>query len=122
MGFLPIIITLTGFIGLFWLVVNQSFIAKKKAILLLQNSFFEGLEKSGRSIKKTSDLRQETLQLIEAEYQNAKSSLIPKNESIFEKEIKPIYQTLKITVSQYNKQISKKPYSFVAKGMRHKQL
>jgi len=122
MGYLPIIITLSCFIGLFWLVVNQSFIAKKKAILQLQQAFFDTLEKSGSPLKNTSSFDKDILQMIDSEYQKAKSNLSPKNESTFEKEMKPVYQALKITVSQYNKLISKKPYSFVAKGMGHKYL
>ncbi|MCH6199567.1 hypothetical protein MMU07_08255 [Aquiflexum sp. LQ15W] len=122
MGYLPIIITLSCFIGLFWLVVNQSFVAKKKAIMQLQQAFFEGLEKSGSPLKNTASFDKDTLQRIDSEYHKAKTNRSPKNESTFEKELKPVYQSLKITVNQYNNLIGKKPYSFVAKGMGHRYL
>jgi hypothetical protein len=122
MGYLPIIIMLAGFSGLFWLVVNQSILAKKKSILQLQQAFFDGLEKSGSLTKNNANLSKESLRLIDSEYQKVKSNLTSKTEPTFQTEIKPIYQSLKISVSQYNKLIDQKPYSFVAKGMGHKQI
>jgi hypothetical protein len=122
MGYLPIIITLAGFVGLFWLVVNQSILTKKKSILQLQRAFFDGLEKSGSLTKNNANLSKESLRIIDSEYQKVKSNLTAKTESTFQKEIKPVYHSLKITVSQYNKLIGQKPYSFVAKGMGHKPL
>lgn len=122
MGFLPIIITLAGFIGLFFLVVNQSIISKKKAILNIQGELLKGLEKFGFDLKKESGLTHQNFQMIDQEYQKAKSELNPQNQKSFEVSIKPEYQLLKITVSQYNKLIKKRPYSFVAKSMGHKHL
>jgi len=122
MGYLPIIITLAGFITLFFLVVNQSMVAKKKTVLQIQLAFFEGLEKLRFAHKKEVGLKSDTIKMIESEYNKAKSILSPKSESIFENEIRPVFQSLKVTISQYNKLIEKKPYSFVAKVMGHKHL
>ena len=122
MGYLPIIITLSCFIGLFFLVVNQSLIAKKKSILLIQQAFFDELEKLGIVHKKEVGLDAAILKKIEKEFAKAKDENSPKSKSTFETEVRPIIQSLKITVSQYNKLIGKKPYSFVAKVMGHKPL
>ncbi|MCL6260967.1 hypothetical protein M3O96_17820 [Aquiflexum sp. TKW24L] len=122
MGYLPIIITLSGFIGLFFLVVNQSMIAKKKAILQILQALFDSLGKSGSTPQNPIDLQAKTIHYIDGEYLRAKSTLNGKTQSSFEKEIRPVYQSLKVTISQYNKLIGKRPYSFVAKVMGHKPL
>jgi hypothetical protein len=122
MGYLPIIITLSGFIGLFFLVVNQSPIAKKKAILEILQSLYDGLGKTDSNLQNPTDLQADTLQRIDGEYLRAKATLNGNTQTPFEKEIRPIYQSLKVTIAQYNKLIDKKPYSFVAKLMGHKPL
>jgi hypothetical protein len=122
MGYLPIIITLSGFIGLFFLVVNQSMIAKKKAILQIQQALFEGFERLGFAHKREIGLHPEAFKTIEAQYQKAKSHEGSTNGPLFKNEIQPVFQSFKITISQYNKLITKKPYSFVAKLMGHKHL
>ena len=122
MGYLPIIITLSCFIGLFFLGVNQSLIAKKNSLLQIQQAFFNDLEKFGIVHKKEVGLDAAILKKIDEEFAKAKSENSPKGKSPFETEVRPIFQSLKITVSQYNKLIVKKPYSFVAKMMGHRHL
>ena len=122
MGYLPIIITLAGFVGLFFLVVNQSLIAKKKAILKIQQAFFESLKKMGFSHLGEVGLFPDSIKMMDTEYHKAKSEITLTGNATFENEIKPFFQSFKITISQYNKLIEKKPYSFVAKVMGYKHL
>lgn len=122
MGYLPIIITLSCFIGLFFLVVNQSLMAKKKSILQIQQAFFNELEKLETVHQKEVGLNPQIFKKIDEQYAKTKAENSRKSNSTFETEVRPIFHSLKITISQYNKLIEKKPYSFVAQVMGHRHL
>jgi hypothetical protein len=122
MGYIPLIIILAAVVTLFFLVVNNTINSKKKAIIQYQNSIIEGLSKLGNHLNATPSTDMKTFGLIEVEYQKTKANLGEKNQKTFDKEVKLPYQALKLTKSQYNKLISKKPYSFVAGLMGHKTI
>lgn len=122
MGYIPLIIILAAVVTLFFLTVNNTINSKKKAIIQYQNSIIEGFSKLGNHFNAAPSIDMKTFGQIEVEYQKTKANLGKKNQKTFDKEVKLPYQALKLTKSQYNKLIAKKPYSFVAALMGHKTI
>jgi hypothetical protein len=122
MGYIPLIIILAAVVTLFFMVVNNTINSKKKAIIQYQNSIIEGLSKLGNNFNATPSIDMKTFGMIEVEYRKTKANLDDKNQNTFDKEVRLPYQALKLTKSQYNKLIAKKPYSFVAGLMGHKTI
>lgn len=91
-------------------------------MLQFQDFLLEGLEKFGSNASTSPGLDNETLKTIETEYKKTKATIESKNLKKFEDLTKAPYQSLKLTISQYNKLIQQKPYSFVASLMGHKPI
>lgn len=122
MGYIPLIIILAAVVALFFMVVDNTLNSKKKAILQYQHLIFEGLSKFGTEVKAEPKIDPETFGLLEVEYKKTKSGLFEKNQTTFDTEVKVPLQQLKLTKSQYNKLIGKRPYSFVASLMGHRTI
>lgn len=123
MGFIPIFLTLGGFVFLFVMVVHQNFKQKKQ----LFESELKNISSTIRRIPKTGN----------ADYHLAKMINIKEAErllqSLSEEEKAGDVQKQTIDIRQklgevkrlrynYNKLIKTKPYSFVATLMRHHSL
>lgn len=122
MGFIPIILTMSGAILLFFMAVNQSFLAKKSMILKLQQGLLERLGNFGKEYAAMPDNTAVVLDHIDSGFQNLKNHFAGKEDVRFETEVKGPYRDLKVTIDQYNRLVKKKPYSFVAKLMGHKAI
>lgn len=122
MGYIPLLIILAAVVALFFMVVNHTLDSKKKTMLQYQNTIVEGLSKLGNQINANRNFGKIDFGLIETLYRKAKTNLSNENQNAFDKEVKLPYQSLKLTIAQYNKLVGKKPYSFVARLMGHKTI
>lgn len=122
MGYIPLILILAAVVVLFIMVVHTSIQSKKKSMLQFQDFLLEGLEKFGSKANTSPGLNNESLKIIETEYKKTKAAIESKNLKKFEDLTKAPYQSLKLNISQYNKLIQQKPYSFVASLMGHKPI
>jgi uncharacterized protein YpmS len=106
MGFIPIFLTLGGFIFLFIIVVSTSIKNKKRDF----EASFENLK---GSLHVTEDLRadRENLNYLENLY-------LQKKEEV-RREAKAALSQAKLHLFQYNRLLGKKPYSFVATLIGH---
>ncbi|SMD44199.1 hypothetical protein SAMN00777080_2817 [Aquiflexum balticum DSM 16537] len=122
MGYIPLILILAAVVVLFIMVVHTSIQSKKKSMLQFQDFLLNGLEKFGNKTKTAPELNKETLKIIETEYKKTKAAIASESLKEFESLTKTPYQSLKLTIAQYNKLIRQKPYSFVASLMGHKPI
>lgn len=122
MGYIPLILIIAAVVVLFIMVVHTSIQSKKKSMLQFQDFLLKGLEKFGSKTHTSPGLDDETLKIIEAEYRKTKAAIESENLKKFEEVLKTPYQSLKLTIAQYNKLIQQKPYSFVASLMGHKPI
>jgi hypothetical protein len=122
MGFIPIILTMGGAILLFFMAVHQSLIAKKNAILRLQAAVFEGFKVFGASYSLQPAISPTVVDQIDEGFRILKAKADAKNNAQFEAKVKIPYGDMKVTIDQYNRLVKKKPYSFVAKVMGHKDI
>lgn len=109
MGFIPIFVTLGGFIFLFIIVVSTSIKNKKK-------DFETSFDQFKASLDNREDLQanRENLSLLEKQY-------LEKNESD-RKLLKAELSQTKLYLFQYNRLLKKKPYSFVATLTGHQPI
>jgi hypothetical protein len=119
MGFIPIILTLSAAIILFFMAVNNSLKLKKSQIQEIQSEMIKGFSKfdSDFNISSGTDWDKVTEKYLELKKKHESGELTD-----FDKVFKKPFQQAKILKSQYNTLISKKPYSFVANMMGHKPL
>jgi hypothetical protein len=119
MGFIPIILTLSGAITLFFIAVHNSLKSKKTQILGLQADMIKAFSQLDldSKISAIGDWNSITKKYLELK-KKQESDPIPDFDETF---TKPFHQA-KILKSQYNSLISKKPYSFVALLMGHKTM
>lgn len=122
MGFIPIILTMSAAIFLFFMAVNNAIKTKLKQIIELQEIMIAGMTKINPAITVSPGINSSVLTGIEKEYQHVKEAISDDNRELFEYNIKSPYANLKLIISQYNKLIGKKPYSFVAKLMGHQKI
>lgn len=122
MGFIPIILTMSGAILLFFMAVNQSFLAKKNTILKLQQELLERFRALGKDLAEQPDIATPIPDQIDDGFHFLRSHLAGKEDARFEREVKAPYRDMKVTIDQYNRLVKKKPYSFVAKLMGHKAI
>lgn len=122
MGFIPIILTMSAAIFLFFMAVNNAIKTKLKQIIELQEIMIAGLTKINPAITIASGITSSALAGIEKEYQQVKGNISAENKDLFEKNIKSPYANLKLIISQHNKLIERKPYSFVAQLMGHQKI
>jgi len=109
MGFIPIFLTLGGFIFLFVIVVSTSIKNKKKEF---QMSFDQ--LKASLNTKENLDASRENLTRLENLY-------LKKNEEERKSHKAELSQT-KLHLFQYNRLLKKKPYSFVATLTGHQPI
>jgi hypothetical protein len=119
MGFIPIILTLSGAITLFFIAVHNSLKSKKTQILGLQAELIKAFTQldSDSKISAIVDWNSITKKYLELKKKQESDPISGFDETF----TKPLHQA-KILKSQYNKIISKKPYSYVALLMGHKSL
>lgn len=119
MGFIPIILTLSGAITLFFIAVHNSLKSKKTQIIGLQADMIKAFNQldADSKISAVADWNSITKKYLELK-KNQESDPISGFDEAF---TRPLHQA-KILKSQYNKLVSKKPYSFVALLMGHKSL
>jgi hypothetical protein len=122
MGYIPLILILAAVVVLFIMVVHTSIQSKKKSMLQFQEFLLKALEKFGNKTNTSPGLENETLKIIETEYKKTKAAIASESQKEFESLTKTPYQSLKLTIAQYNKLIRQKPYSFVASLMGHKPI
>lgn len=122
MGFIPIILTMSAAIFLFFMAVNNAIKTKLKQIIELQAMMIAGLTKINPAITISTGITSSALAGIEKEYQRVKRDISAENKDLFEKSIKSPYANLKLIISQHNKLIERKPYSFVAQLMGHQKI
>lgn len=116
MGFIPIILTVSAAIILFIMAVHNSMKSKKSQIEGLQLSMVEGIK---TLTKDFSNITLEDPKKLSETFQLAKNALEENQKEDFHVKVRMPYQKIKLIKAQYNKLISKKPYSFVAKMMGH---
>ncbi|MFC0261810.1 hypothetical protein [Fontibacter flavus] len=102
--------------------VNNAIKTKLKQIIELQEIMIAGMTKINPAISLSPRIDSSVLAGIEKEYQQVRSKISDENKDIFKNNIKSPYSNLKLVISQYNKLIRKKPYSFVAKLMGHQTI
>ncbi|GAB3646485.1 hypothetical protein GCM10028791_06770 [Echinicola sediminis] len=106
MGFIPILVTLGGFILLFFLVVNQSIKNKREQYKTALNTLSKNLNMNNSVSPSLKALEERFSTLSEANNTDIKSS-------------KALLGKAKLLRHQYNQLITTKPYSFVAKIAGH---
>lgn len=110
MGFIPILVTLGGFLLLFILVVNQSIKTKKEQYKAALSELAKTLNMENLSASPSvEELEQQLSGLSGPTDPRAKSSKI-------------LLGRAKLLRHQYNRLISTKPYSFVAKLAGHSSI
>lgn len=109
MGFIPIFLTLGGFIFLFIIVVSASIKNKKKAFEVS----FDQL-KATLGIREDLEANRDNLVHLENEYLQKKEP--------DRKQIKAELSQTKLYLFQYNRILKKKPYSFVATLTGHQPI
>ncbi|MGY6741144.1 MAG: hypothetical protein ACXIUQ_00300 [Cecembia sp.] len=119
MGFIPIILTVSAAIILFIMAVHNSMKSKKSQIEGLQLSMEEGIK---TLIKDLSNFKLEDPKKLSETFQLAKNALEEDQKEDFHVKVRMPYQKIKLIKAQYNKLISRKPYSFVAKMMGHEPI
>ncbi|WP_242617468.1 hypothetical protein [Cecembia calidifontis] len=97
--------------------VNNSLKSKKIQIQDNQFKMMEGLRAFSQSSISNEEIKQDRISKL---YQNVKKSIQEDQLDAFDKKVRKPYQQVKLLKSEYNRLISKKPYSFVAKIMGHK--
>lgn len=109
MGFIPIFLTLAGFIFLFFIVVSTSIKNKK-------NDFANSFDKLKASLTINEDLKanRENLTYLE--------NLYLQNKEVDRQAIKAELSQTKLYLFQYNRLLKKKPYSFVATLTGHQPI
>jgi hypothetical protein len=112
MGFIPIFITLGGFVFLFVMVVNQHFKGKKRAYFHLLNDLHQLLY-SGENPGEA----QASLKTLEQRFQALRQSGQLPAEHLHKAGF--LIKEAKLLRHQYQKLIGTKPYSFVAQVMGH---
>ena len=119
MGFIPIILTLSGAITLFFIAVHNSLKSKKTQIIGLQADMIKAFSQLDleNKISTIGDWNSITKKYLELK-KKQESDPIPGFDETFTK----LFHQAKILKSQYNNLIGKKPYSFVAQLMGHKSL
>ncbi|KEO72371.1 hypothetical protein [Anditalea andensis] len=101
MGFIPIFLTLGGFVFLFTIVVSTSIKNKRKAFDMSFDKLKESL-----SLKEDMIASRESLVRLENEYLSKKEAdRIPSKVALSQ---------TKLYLFQYNRLLKKRPYSFVA--------
>lgn len=116
MGFIPVVLTLSAAIILFFMAVNNSLKSKKIQIQEFQFQMLEGLKAFDLSFLPNQEIIPANISEI---YQKVKKNLQEDQFVAFDKKVRKPYQQVKLLKSQYNQLISKKPYSYVAKLMGH---
>jgi len=119
MGFIPIILTLSAAIILFFMAVNNYLKFKKTQIQGLHSEMIKSFSDfdSDLNISSLTDWDKVSEKYMELKKKQESDAL-----SDFDEKLKKPFQQAKILKSQYNSLISKKPYSFVANMMGHKPL
>jgi len=107
MGFIPILLTLSGFILLFILVVNQSIKTKKEQYKTTLTSLAQSVE---------MEVPDQNLSIETLEKQLANISSLNDQQIVT---AKALLGKAKLLRHQYNQLITSKPYSFVAKIAGH---
>jgi hypothetical protein len=119
MGFIPIILTLSAAIILFFMAVHNYLNLKKSQIQGLQSEMIKGFSGFDSDLKVSSVTDWDW---VAKKYLELKKKHALDPNADFDKTLKKPFQQAKILKSQYNKLISKKPYSFVAQVMGHKTM
>lgn len=114
MGFVPIFITLGGFVSLFALLVNYNMKAKKKRYMALLEELRELL---GHSPSVPLPLG---LMALEAQYQQMKIGAEIPSERL--EKIRLLLQDSKRERHHYQQLIQTKPYAFVARLFGHRSI
>lgn len=122
MGYIPLFLTLGGFVLLFLMVVNQSFVSKKKSLEKKLALVTEGLESIGQTPPPSVSLEREGIKALEKLYMETKATLTDEKRKTFEETIQRPFQYFKLERVQYNKLVEQKPYSFVAKLFGHTKI
>lgn len=107
MGFIPILLTLSGFILLFILVVNQSIKTKKEQYKTTLTSLAQSVE---------MEVPDQNLSVETLEKQLVNISSLSDQQIVT---AKALLGKAKLLRHQYNQLITSKPYSFVAKIAGH---
>jgi len=123
MGYIPIFLTLGGFVFLFVMVVHQNFKQKKQ----LFESALKNISATIRSIPKTSHADYPLPDVINIKKAERLLQSLSKEEKTGEvqnqtNDIRQKLGEIKSLRYNYNKLIETKPYSFVATLMRHHSL
>ncbi|MFD2036750.1 hypothetical protein ACFSKL_18240 [Belliella marina] len=111
MGFIPIILTLSGAIMLFLMVVYQSLQSKKKQFEIRCKETWSGMAKINPEILEATP----NFEKIQSTYKTIKSELRDDQLGLYNTEIKRPLQEAKLIRIHFNNLISKKPYSFVVR-------
>ena len=119
MGYIPLFLTLGGFVFLFLMVVHQSFLSKKKSMEKNLQLTVEGLKLMGKNFSKPVSLNADGLEALEKFYLETKASLEKEQSEKFDAIVKRHFQSFKLEKAQYNKLVEQKPYSFAAKLYGH---
>ncbi len=122
MGFIPIIVTMSGAIMLFFMVVNYHLKAKKSQIIQLKGDVISKIDQLGNPSGQTPGIVFEAEQTFEEKYIGAKKSIHESHSRFFKNEVKAPYLKAKLLTVQYNTLVKTKPYSFVAKILGHHPL
>ncbi len=122
MGFIPIILTLSAAIILFILAVNNAMKSKKTQAIKAQEACLIGFTKLNYQPHFTLGFESENLLQMERDFKSFKSELPADKRVPFDREVRSPYQRFRLTISQYNKLIKKKPYSFVASISGHQPI
>jgi hypothetical protein len=114
MGFIPIIVTVSGACLLFIIVVGNNFATRIKFMVQQQYLIAAGFRNLGLNVPSSLE---ETLdfQATEQAVREGIQTLAGSKSEEFKKAILIHFQSYKIAKVQYNLLLTKKPYSFVAK-------
>ncbi|EOZ96958.1 hypothetical protein A33Q_1876 [Indibacter alkaliphilus LW1] len=109
-------------IFLFFMTVNHSMNTKKARIQALLKEMLVALNEMNLSDQKVVNIDSPHLQNLKTIYIQAKTELQVDQQAKFKNNVSEPYKGIKLIVSQYNKLVKKKPYSYVAKLMGHKAI
>lgn len=120
MGFIPIILTLSGASMLFFMVVNFTLKTKQKQLMEFHKTVGDALKKYGFSNQIKFAFNSEAFVALDVAYLQTKRGLDKERIMGFDLEVRKNYQSLKLLKAQYNKTVKTKPYHWIANLMGYK--
>jgi hypothetical protein len=119
MGFIPIFITLAGFVFLFVMLVNQNLNSKRKAYFLNVEVLKKMVVNAYPTVPITGKIE---LKRLEQKYREAKKQEMSKKGDELDKQIDAQLAACKMARFQYQQLKDTKPYYFAAKLFGHRDI